>query len=67
MDESFSARTVRGEGFSGKLDDLVTYVIVTYNDDTYIASDDNVTYIKCLQATVTFSLKFREVNIIMYT
>ena len=41
----------------GKVDDLITHFIVTYNDNTFIAASEHVTQIKGLQETVTFILK----------
>ena len=47
------------------MDDLVTYLIVTCNENTSIDSYYLVTHIKRLQATVTFLVKVSGVNIIM--
>ena len=58
---------MRVEGFSDKVDDLVTYIFVTCNDKTYVATSERVTHRKYLQSTVTFPLKIRGVNVITCT
>ena len=62
--EGFTAYTLRGEGFYGEVDDLVTYIIVTCNGDTSVSAADHVTHRKGLQETVIFYLKVRGVNVI---
>ena len=57
LDEGFSAYAVRGEGLSGKVDDLVTYLVVTCYDKTTVAAAGRRTHIKVLQATAAFSFK----------
>ena len=52
---------------SGKVDDLVMYIIMMCNDETAIATAERVTLIKGLQSTITFSLKVRGVNVIACT
>ena len=52
---------------SGNEDDLALYLIVTCNDNTSVAAAESVTHRNVLQATVTFLLKFRGVNIITST
>ena len=55
------------EGLSGKVDDIVMYLVVTFDDKTYVAVDERVMYIKVLQATVTFILKVGRFNVITST
>ena len=55
------------EGVSGKVDDPVTYIIVTCNDETYIAASEGAMNQKGLQTTVTFILEVRGINIITST
>ena len=47
---------------SSKVDDLVMYPIVTWDDETYGAAAERVMYRKGLQATVKFILNVRWVN-----
>ena len=54
--------SVREEGFSDKVDDLVTYLIVTWDDETSVATAECVMHRKGLQATVKFILNVRWVN-----
>ena len=49
------------------MDDLVTYLIVTYDDKTSVAAAERVTHRKCLQETLTFSLEDRGFNVITCT
>ena len=56
---------MRGEGLSGEVDDLVTYIVVTCDDKTSVAADELATHIKGLQAPVKVYLKVRGVNVIM--
>ena len=58
---------VRVEGLSGKLDDIVTYLGVEWDDKTSVSVSERVKYIICLQATVEFYLKGRGFNIITCT
>ena len=58
---------VRGEGLSGKMDDLVTYIIVTCDDDTYVDAAKRLTHRKGPQATIKFLLKVRRFNVIPST
>ena len=58
---------VRGEGLSGKMDDLVTYIIVTCDDDTYVDASKGLTHRKGPQATIKFLLKVRGFNVISST
>ena len=55
------------EGLSGKVDDIVMYLVVTFDYKTYVAVDERVMYIKVLQATVTFILKVGRFNVITST
>ena len=59
--------TVREEGLSGKVDDLIKYLIVMYYDKNFAAASVRVTHRKCLQATITFLSKVRGVNFITST
>ena len=34
VDEGFAAYTVRGEGLSGEVDDIVMYLVVAFNYET---------------------------------
>ena len=52
---------------SGDVDDLVTYFIMTCNDNTSVDKTDCVTHIKGLQEIVTFFLKVMGVNFITST
>ena len=58
---------MRLEVLSGMVDYLVMYLIVTFDDETYIAADECMTHQKGLQETVTFILRVRGVNVIMIT
>ena len=53
-----------GEVLSGKVDDPVTYIIATCNDETSIAASEGVMHQKGLQTTVTFLLEVRGINMI---
>ena len=46
----------KGEGLSGEVDNIVTYLVVTCDEKTSVAAAERVTNLKGLQATVTFSL-----------
>ena len=48
---------VRVEGLSGKMDDLVMYIIVMYNDKTSFATAEHIMHSKCLHVAITFPLK----------
>ena len=52
---------------SGEADTIITYLIVTYDDETSVAESERATHQKGLQATVTFILKVRRVNVIAST
>ena len=52
---------------SGYVDDIVTNLIMTYNDNTYVDVAECATHRKGLQETVTFSLGVRGVNVITST
>ena len=45
VDEGFSACAVRGESLSGKLDYLVTYLVVTYDVETSFALAEHLSHI----------------------
>ena len=62
-----TAYTARGEGLSGKVDDIVTFITVKCNGNTSVAAAEGVTQIKGLQTTATFYLKVRGVNFITCT
>ena len=49
VDEGFGAYAERWEVLSDEVDDLVTYLIVTCNDKTSVASDERMTHRKGLQ------------------
>ena len=49
------------------MDDIITYLVLTCNDETSISAAKRVTQRKGLQAIVTFILKFRRVNVITST
>ena len=51
----------------GEVDDIVTYLVVKCNGKTSVAVADRVMHRKGLQATITFYLKVRGVNIITCT
>ena len=55
------------EDLSGKVDYIVTYIIVVCNAETSTAASECVTHIKGLQATVEFYLNIRGVNVITCT
>ena len=55
------------EGLSGEVDNIVTYLIVTCYDETFVSAADRVRQRKFLQATVTFILKVKGVNDIINT
>ena len=52
VDYGFVAYAVRGEGLSGEMDDIFTYIVVTCDDDTYVDAADCVLHNKGLQETV---------------
>ena len=58
---------VRGEGLSGKMDDLVIYIIVVYSDKTSFAASEHIMHSKCLHVAITFPLKVGGVNGITIT
>ena len=49
--------SVRGEVLSGKVYDIVTYIIVTCDDENSVTTSDRATQRKFLRATVTFIFK----------
>ena len=51
----------------GEEEDIILYLVGTYNDEASVASSERVMNIKGLQATSTFSLKVRGVNVITFT
>ena len=51
----------------GEVYDLVMYISVTCDDDTYVAAAERVTHIKVMDSTVTFILKLGGVNVITST
>ena len=55
--------TERVEGFSDEVDDLVTCIILTCNENSLAAAADSVKHRKGLQATITFTLKVGEVDV----
>ena len=57
----------KGRGLSGKVDDIVMYLIVTCDDKTSVAIYECVTHQKGLHATVVFLLEVNGVNIIKIT
>ena len=59
--------TVGGEGLSGMMDDIGTYLIVTYNYETSVTAAEHVNHQKYLHGTIIFILGFSGVNIIMIT
>ena len=67
MDEGLSGYAVMVEGLSVNVYDFVTYIVVTCDDDTYVAAAERVMNRKCLQATIAFSLKVRGVAVITCT
>ena len=54
VDDGFAVYVVRVEGMPVKVDDLVTYLVGTYNDDTFIAEAERMIHRKGLQATFVF-------------
>ena len=65
MDEGFAAYSVRGEGLSGEVDDILSYHIITCDGNNSIAASKRIIERKVLQSTVAFTLKFRGVNVII--
>ena len=61
--KGFAVYAVRGEGFSGKVDNLVMYRIVTWNGETSDAAAERVTHQKYLYTTVIFLLEVRGVTL----
>ena len=59
VDQRFSAYTVRVKRFSGKVDDLIAYPILTCDDETFVAAAECVVYRKRSAKNVTFILKIR--------
>ena len=56
--------TVKVEGLSGEVNDIIKYLILKCNDNTSIASSEVLTHRKGMQATATFLLNVRAVNVI---
>ena len=54
VNEGFAAYVVWVSGLSGKVDDLVVYLVVTCDDMTSTPADDRVTHRKVLQSIVSF-------------
>ena len=50
-----------------RVDDLVTYSVVTCDDETSVSAYERVIYIKGLQATIAYYVKVRWVNVITCT
>ena len=57
----------RRKVLSSQVNYLVMYRIVTCGDDKSIATAERVMHRKYLQATITFILKVRGLNVIMCT
>ena len=49
VDQGYAAYAVRREGLSGEVDDIVTYIIVTCNENTSVASTEHAIYRRGLQ------------------
>ena len=49
--------TVRGEGSSCNIEELVLYLIMTYDDEPFIPAAKSVTYGKRLRSTIVFYIK----------
>ena len=58
---------VRLEGFSGEVDDLVTYLIVTCNCETSVAAAERMIHQKGQYATVISILEVWVFNVITST
>ena len=58
---------MRGEGLSFDVDDLVTYLIVTCDDETSVRTAQCVMHRKDFHATAVFVLEVREVNLVTST
>ena len=56
---------VRTEFLYGEVDDLVTYLIVMCNGETPVPAAESVSHRKGLQATMTFILKVKKVDVIL--
>ena len=67
VDYGFAAYSVRVESLFSEVDDLVTYLIVTFNDKTTVRVDQHVAHQKGLHATVRFFLVIRGVNVLRST
>ena len=67
MNYYFAVYAGSGKGLSGEVDDIVTYIIVTGDDETSVATSGRKMHGKGLQATVTFLLKVRGVDVITST
>ena len=52
---------------SVEVDDIITYLIVKCNDETYVTAAERMTHQKGLQETITFSFEGRGVNVITST
>ena len=44
VDAGFDTYTVRGEGLSSKVEDIVTHFFVMCNEDSYVAADKSMAY-----------------------
>ena len=54
VDEGFFAYAGREEGLFLKVDDLITYLVVTCYNKTFISTDQHVTHRKGLHATIIY-------------
>ena len=59
MDEGLAAYAVRGKGSPSKVEELITYFVVTCNDEASVAEDKSGTYFEGLITAISFLLKVR--------
>ena len=62
LDQGFATYAVRGESLFFKVDDIVTYLIGTCNDETVVRETQHAMHQKGLHATVAFVLDVRGFN-----
>ena len=69
-DKVFFAYVVRGKLFSCEVEKLITYFVMTCDDETSVSASQSMTYRKLLRTTIAFLLKVGgggRVNIVIYT
>ena len=62
-DEGFTDYAVRVEGLSTDVYDIVKYIGVKCDDETFVAAAERVTHRIDIQTTVAFYLEFGDFNV----